>query len=111
MVNRRNKEFSDDDIKQIANTYHKWRSLTKSEENSYQDVLGFCKSVKLDEIQANNYVLTPGRYVGNEEIEDDGISFEEKVGSLSQELKQYFEESILLQEKIKENLKRIGVEL
>lgn len=56
-------------------------------------------------------MLTPGRYVGTEDVEDDGISFEDKIAVISENLKSHFEQSILLQEQIKENLKKVGIEL
>ncbi|MEG0138020.1 MAG: class I SAM-dependent DNA methyltransferase, partial [Bacilli bacterium] len=66
MIDRKVRELSESDIRQIANTYHNWR---KNE--NYEDILGFCKSATKEEVAENNYVLTPGRYVGTEEIEDD----------------------------------------
>ena len=103
MIDRKVRELSDDDIQKIADTYHKWR---KNE--NYEDIKGFCKSSTKDEVKDNNYVLTPGRYVGAEEIEDDGISFEEKMKTLTTELKAQFEESHKLEEEIKKNLEAIG---
>lgn len=103
MIDRKVRELSDDDIQKIADTYHKWR---KNE--NYEDIKGFCKSSTKEEVKDNNYVLTPGRYVGAEEIEDDGISFEEKMKTLTTELKAQFEESHKLEEEIKKNLEAIG---
>ena len=107
LISRKNKAFTDADIAQIADVYHNWRN----KEGNYEDVQGFCKSATLAEVEANNFVLTPGRYVGTEEIEDDGISYEEKVGAISENLKGYFEKSIELQARIKTNLAKIGIEL
>ena len=107
MTSRKNKAFTDDDIEKIAGVYHNWRN----KDGHYADIQGFCKSATISEVEANNYVLTPGRYVGTEEVEDDGISFDEKVASISENLKGYFEKSIELQEKIKINLKKVGIEI
>jgi type I restriction enzyme M protein len=74
-------------------------------------VEGFCKSANLDEIRSHDYVLTHGRYVGIEEVEDDGIPFEEKMDKLTTELSDLFEESKSLEEKIKENLRGIGYDV
>ncbi|UZT06189.1 class I SAM-dependent DNA methyltransferase [Clostridium sp. LQ25] len=109
MIDRRHRELSSDDINKIADTYHKWRSVKEYE--NYEDVKGFCKSANLDEIKENDYVLTPGRYVGIEEEEDDGIPFEEKMKTLTSELGELFEESRSLEEKIRENLRGIGYDM
>lgn len=112
MVNRRNKKLTDDkdgaenDIALITSTYHAWRN----KDGNYQDNAGFCKSATLDEIRANNYVLVPGRYVGTEEIEDDGVPFEEKMNSLTAKLGEQFMKSGELEKRIRENLNGIGYE-
>ena len=106
MISRRNKEFTDDDIARISGTYHAWRG----EGGEYADIPGFCKAATLDEVRANNYVLMPGRYVGTEEAEDDGIPFEEKMAELTAQLADQFAKGIELQERIRENLKGIGYE-
>ncbi len=69
MINRCNKEFSDDDVALISDTYHSWRNM----DGQYEDKPGFCKSATLEEVRKNNHVLMPGRYVGTEAQEDDGI--------------------------------------
>ena len=104
MVNRRLRVFSDDDISRIADTYHQWRNV----KGKYKDIEGFCKAAGTHEVEQNSYVLSPGRYVGTEEEEDNGIDFEEKMKSLTGELALQFEESKKLTRKIKENLKSIG---
>jgi type I restriction enzyme M protein len=106
METRKHRELKDEEIEQIYTTYHNWKN-----ETDYKDVEGFCKSALLEEIKSHDYVLTPGRYVGIEEEEDDGISFEEKMDRLTSELSDLFEESKSLEEKIKENLRGIGYEL
>lgn len=107
MTSRKNKILTDADIAQIAETYHNWRNI----DGTYEDVQGFCKSANLAEVEANNFVLTPGRYVGTEEVEDDGIPYEEKVAAISENLKGYFEQSIELQKRIKTNLAKVGIEI
>ena len=106
MINRRNKEFSNEDIAKIAGAYHAWRG----EGGAYEDQPGFCKAATIDEVRANNYVLMPGRYVGTEEVEDDGIPFEEKMNALTAQLADQFARGIELQQRIRENLKGIGYE-
>ena len=103
MVTRKLRELSEKDTEKIASTYHKFVN-----DDNYEDVAGFCKVATIDEIKENNYVLTPGRYVGVEEQEDDGIPFEEKMKTITTELKQQFEESHKLEEEIKKNLEAIG---
>jgi type I restriction enzyme M protein len=107
LVSRKNKAFTDEDIAKIADIYHNW----KSKDGNYEDIQGFCKSATLKEVEDNNFVLTPGRYVGTEDIEDDGVPFEYKVAVISENLKSHFEQSIELQERIKLNLKKVGIEL
>ena len=107
MISRRHRVLTDDDIAKIAGTYHAWRSLN----SGYEDVAGFCKFASLQEIRENDYVLTPGRYVGLEELEDDGISFEEKMMELTEELAEQFAESHALEAKIRENLEELGYEI
>ncbi len=106
METRRHRELTKEEVKKIYTTYHNWR-----DDKDYQDTDGFCKSATLDEIRTHDYVLTPGRYVGIEESEDDGIPFEEKMEKLTSKLSELFEESKSLEEKIKENLRGIGYEV
>ena len=106
MVTRRLRELSEEDIKKVANTYHNYQN-----DENYENVKGFCYSATTEEIKSNDYVLTPGRYVGVEEAEDDGIPFEEKMKNITSELSRQFEESHKLEEEIKKNLKAIGYEI
>ena len=69
---------------------------------------GFCKSADIDEVQRHNYVLTPGRYVGAPELEDDGEPFPEKMARLTAELQDHFAESERLEAQIRNNLRRLG---
>lgn len=106
MISRIHKELTADDIAGIAKTYHAWRG--ENTEHGYEDVAGFCKSASLADIKANDYVLTPGRYVGAAEIEDDGELFEEKMQQLTQTLFQQMAEAQELDAVIKQNLKGLG---
>jgi len=105
MVDRRHRELTDEELKKIADTYHTWRGENKKK---YEDVAGFCKSAKLDEVEKHNFILTPGRYVGIPPEEDDGEPFEEKMKRLTGELKEQFSEGKKLEEEIKLNLKKVG---
>jgi len=107
LIDRVHRELGDDDIKRISDTYHAWRG-DKDCKAKYEDVLGFCKSATLDDIRGHGHVLTPGRYVGAEEIEDDGEPFDEKMKRLTAELKQQMGESAKLDGLIWANLEDIG---
>ncbi len=107
MINRKNKVLTDEDIARITDAYHCWRN----KDGRYEDIAGFCKSATLAEVEANGYVLTPGRYVGTEDVEDDGITFEEKIATITASLGEQFEQSVQLQQRIRENLSKIGIEL
>ena len=106
MVTRRLRELLDDDIKQVASTYHKYQN-----DESFENIKGFCYCASTEEIKSNDYVLTPGRYVGVEEVEDDGIPFEEKMKNITSELSKQFEKSHRLEEEIRKNLKAIGYDI
>ena len=108
MVDRTHRAFSSEDIKKISDTYHAYRGTNNQE---YQDIAGFSKVALLDEIAKNDYVLTPGRYVGLAKQEDDGEPYEEKMARLTSELKEQFEESNKLQAQIKDVLKELGYEI
>lgn len=99
----------------IAQTYHAWRTMPPlplgeggGEGVGYADIPGFCKSAASEEIRAHGYVLTPGRYVGAEEIEDDDEPFDEKMKQLISQLEGQFAESEKLETIIKNNLKGLG---
>lgn len=106
MISRTNKELTTDDIADIARTYHAWRGEKK--DGTYEDIAGYCKSASLDDIKANDFVLTPGRYVGAAEIEDDGVSFEIKMNELSQTLYNQMEQAETLDKAIRQNLEVLG---
>jgi type I restriction enzyme M protein len=106
MMDRTHKELTVEDIAEIARTYHAWRGEPK--DGGYENIAGYCKATTLADIKANDYVLTPGRYVGAAEIEDDGIPFEVKMIELSQTLYQQMAEAEKLDGVIRENLVRLG---
>jgi type I restriction enzyme M protein len=106
LVDRTHRELSDEETARIAGTYHAWRGDKGA--GDYEDVAGFCKSAKLREIAEHNYVLTPGRYVGAAEVEDDEVSFEEKLPLLVAELDEQFAESARLEQTIRANIRKLG---
>lgn len=108
LIDRRHKELTDDEIKKIASTYHAWRGENKLK---YEDVPGFCKSASLEEIRKHEHILTPGRYVGAEDEEEDTEVFDEKMKRLTSELSKEMHEGKKLDEEIKGNLKKIGFEV
>ena len=97
---------ADSDIGRIAGAYHAWRG--ESNAGEYADIPGFCKSARLEEIQKHGYVLTPGRYVGAADVEDDGEPFEEKMQRMTAELYECLSEAESLGAQIKSNLKGLG---
>jgi type I restriction enzyme M protein len=107
MADRTHKQFSDEDIAMLADTYHNWRTGN----GKYEDKKGFSKSTKIAEIQKHNYVLTPGRYVGITDAIDDGIPFEEKMAKLTAELKDQMAEEQRLNEEIKKQLAKVGIKI
>ncbi len=106
MIDRKVRELSEEDIKKIADTYQNWR---KGKE--YEDVQGFCKEASLEEIEGQDYILTPGRYVGIEQEEEDGEPFEEKMTRLTSELSEMFKKSRELEDEIRKKLGAIGYEI
>jgi type I restriction enzyme M protein len=106
LVDRTHKELSADDIARISGTYHAWRGEPGT--SSYADVPGFCAGVATEKIAEHGYVLTPGRYVGAAEAEDDGEPFDEKMRRLTTELAEQFAEGRRLEEEIGANLGRMG---
>lgn len=105
MATRKLRELSDEDIAKVATTYHNF----KTQNGEYEDVAGFCKVAVLDEIKEHDYVLTPGRYVGAEEVEEDDEAFGEKMQRLTTELNTQFAKSHELEAKIKANLENINL--
>jgi type I restriction enzyme M protein len=107
MADRTHRELTDEDVQEIAGIYHSWRG----EGGKYEDVRGFCKSVTVDDVKKHDYILTPGRYVGYVEEEEDPEEFEEKMKKLTAELAEQFKKSEELEREIKDNLKELGYEL
>ncbi|HEX8146593.1 MAG TPA: class I SAM-dependent DNA methyltransferase [Pyrinomonadaceae bacterium] len=97
---RKQKEFTDEEIAEIAAIYQNFRKAS----GSYENIKGFCAVANLESVRVNDYVLTPGRYVGTEDIEDDGVPIEEKFQKLAQHLEDQFNESGKLEKAIRENL-------
>jgi type I restriction enzyme M protein len=107
MIDRVHRDLTADDIRTIAETYHAWRG-DKGVTKKYEDVPGFCKSATMEDIRHHGHILTPGRYVGAAEIEDDGEPFEEKMKRLTTELRTQTAESARLDKLIWANLEDIG---
>jgi len=107
MADRTHREFTEEDIAKISETYHEWRK----KDGKYEDIKGFCKSATLEEITKHNFVLTPGRYVGIKDEEDDGVSFEDKMAELTAKLAEQMKEEKKLDEEIKKQLKNVGFNL
>lgn len=105
LVDRTHRELSAEDIARIADTYHAWRG--DSGVGAYEDIAGFCKAAWLDEIHDHNDVLTPGRYVGAADLEDDDEPIDEKIARITKILETQFDQGELLQLKIRQNLKRL----
>ena len=113
LIDRVHRELTEADHAKIVNTYHAWRGDQRdagpdAPAAKYEDAAGFCKSAATKEIASHGYVLTPGRYVGAQEIEDDGDPFEEKMPRLVAELHAQFAESAKLEQAIKANLKGLS---
>ena len=107
METRVNRVLTDEDIAKIAGIVHAWR-CNGEVSDTYEDVAGFCYSAKLEEIEKNGFVLTPGRYVGAADVEEDGEAFDEKMRRLTGLLKQQQEEGAKLDAAIARNLALLG---
>ena len=105
MVTRKLRELTDEDIEKLAATYNAFA------EGTLEDVKGFCAVATMEDIAKQDYILTPGRYVGIEEQQDDGEPFEEKMDRLTKELSELFQKSHELEAQIKERLGAIGYEV
>jgi len=107
LVDRTRKEFSDHDVAKIAATYHAWRQG----KGGYEDVRGFCKSASVEEIKSHNHLLTPGRYVGAMDIEDDDMPFAERFAALREKLNEQFLEAEKLTSTIRQKLAKVDVDV
>ena len=103
MIDRVLRTFTTEDMEKISGTFRAWKRG-----KGYADIAGFCKSANLALIAQHGHVLTPGRYVGAEDVEDDGEPFEEKMTKLVSELNQQFKESAKLEKAIRRNVKGLG---
>ena len=121
LIDRVHRELTYDDISKIADIYHAWRgdnvgadlrvspdAQANTQVRAYEDIPGFCKSATTDDIRGHNYILTPGRYVGAAEVEDDGEPFEEKMAKLTAALREQTEQAKKLDQLIWANLEDIG---
>jgi type I restriction enzyme M protein len=106
LTDRVHRELSEADVSRIAGTYHAWRG--DKDAGEYTDAPGFCRAAKLEDIRTHGHVLTPGRYVGTEAVEDDGEPFEEKMARLATALRQQQAEAVRLDTAIAANLKELG---
>jgi type I restriction enzyme M protein len=102
LTDRVHRELSLEEIERLGRTYHAWRG--EKEAGKYEDIPGLCKSATTEEITTHRYVLTPGRYVGAEDVEDDGELFEEKMTRLGSKLEKQFAESEKLDREIRRSL-------
>jgi len=107
MVTRKHRELSEEEIQKICDTYHNWRDGKET----YEDIQGFCKSAEMEQIREHEYILTPGRYVGIEAVEEDDEPFEDKMNRLTGELAEMFVKSHELEDEIKKRLGAIGYEI
>jgi type I restriction enzyme M protein len=105
LIDRIHRELSEEEILRVAGTYHAWRG--DKDAGDYADIKGFCKSATSDDIRAHDYMLTPGRYVGAKDVEDDSEPFGERIKRLTAELDMQFAESSKLEESIRRNLTAI----
>ena len=105
MVDRKHRDFSDEDIQKLADTFEAFQN------GALEDIKGFCSVATIQDIEKQDYILTPGRYVGVEEQEDDGEQFEEKMARLTSELSEMFAKSHELEDEIRKKLGAIGYEI
>jgi len=110
MISRVQAELTDETIERIANTVAAWRGEAGDGIGEYEDIPGYCRSVKLTEIADHGHVLTPGRYVGADEVEDDDEVFGEKMQKLTEQLGEQMAKGVELDQRIRQKLGRLGYE-
>ena len=110
MIDRAERALTDEEIVKIGDTFHAWRGSASAAEKGveYEDVPGFCKSATLEEIKAAGYALTPGRYVGAAEAEEDGEPIDEKIARLKTELFAALDESARLETIVRQRMERLN---
>ena len=108
METRTQRNLSPEDVAKIADTYNAWRGDPNLQ--PYEDVPGFCAAVSLDDVAEAGFALSPGRYVGAEEVEDDGIPVEEKIAALTEQIREGFAARAELQAKVDAALDALAVE-
>ena len=106
MLDRKQKAFSDEDVQSLVDTFHSWQSGS-----GYEDITGQCYSATMGNMAKNDYILTPGLYVGVAEEDDDGVPFASKMNTLTTTLGEQFEESARLEENMKKSLAGLGYEI
>ncbi len=104
MVTRKNKELTDEDLERITGVYHSWRN----KDGKYEDVKGFCKASKIEEIEKNSFGLAPEQYVGNDSVHEDNELFEDKMKRVNKFIAEHYEKSIYLEEEIQKNFDELG---
>lgn len=107
MEDRTHRMFGDEDVARIANTYHEWRK----KDGKYADIKGFSRSAPIEEVKKHGFVLTPGRFVGIPDAEDDVTSFGERMTDLTTKLKEQMAKEQELNSEIKKQLAKIGFEI
>lgn len=105
LINRRTRELSKEDIKTVSDTYHNWRNP----DGDYEDIKGFCNATPIEKVKELDYVLTPGRYVGLEDTEDD-FDFNERFTELKSEFETQLKEEAILNKSILTNLSKIKID-
>jgi len=106
MIDRRHRELTIEDIQKISDTYHAWRGESEIE---YKNVEGYCKSTTIEYIKEHSHILTPGRYVGVEEKDEDDEPYEEIIERLTMNISALFQKSRTLEEEIRKNLEELGI--
>lgn len=108
MIDRKVKELSDEDLAKIADTYHAWRG--ESQAGKYEDIAGYCASMNIEDVRNQGFVLTPGRYVGNEEAKTDGEELSSKIARLTEEIEVGFKLRNTLQKSLLVTLSNLSVQ-